>query len=336
MSTQQASHLFSTITWQSPTGEAPGLYICPLESLSLIEVKGQDAQRFLQGQLSCDMAQVASEGSRIGAHCSIKGSILSLFRVFRAQDAFQLRLHRQNLEQALNLLKKYIVFSKAQASDLSGQWLGIGIGGPEAQAWLEKHFTDVPTQVDHCTSSDQTTLTRVPGERFELWMTAEYAQVLLAQAEISAAAYCADYWRYQEIINAIAEIEPSMSASFIPQMCNLQVFEGISFKKGCYTGQEVITRLQFRGKLTKYLITASIGKAAVSRPPACGDYLNTKEKEKVGQILQAVEHKDSYYLQAVITKRYDLSELFLDSPESTLTRIALPYTLDPALFERKD
>jgi len=174
----------------------------------------------------------------------------------------------------------------------------------------------------------------VPGERFEIWLPAEDAAAqlpaLLAEAELASS----NDWKLSEIRAAIPAICAANSEGFIPQMTNLQALDGVSFTKGCYTGQEIVTRLQHRGILKRPMYRARIDSDQLPQP---GDALLGEAGVKIGEVVQAAKAESGCELLAVMIKeKADNSPVSLEAdPAQTLELLPLPYELDPRLFESK-
>lgn len=315
------------------TADNPSSGVVPLSHQRIIRIQGPDSSRFLQGQLSCDLSEVARLGSRLGAHCNIKGHMISLFRVMQqAADCFWLRTHTGLFDKALATLNKYIIFSKAEAS-AAEELVGIGLFGPEAERLAGTLVAHPPTEVDALVAEGNRVLVRLPGERFECWLPVEEACALLDRCADQAAD--GDRWLLEEIRAGVADLRPETSEAFIPQMTNLQVHEGVSFTKGCYTGQEVVTRLQHRGILKKPMYRAAVTSAERPQP---GQALSTAEKDAVGQVVIAAPVAEGHYeLLAVINRESAEQQPILlgDRSGPRLELLTLPYQLDPRLFERK-
>lgn len=309
--------------------------IVPLSHQRIIRIQGPDTEKFLQGQLSCDIADVDRIGSRLGAHCNIKGHMISLFRVMkRDPETFWLRTDAGLLDKALATIRKYILFSKADA-DPADELVGIGLFGAHAVELAGRIVAEPPTDTDAVVNEGNRLLVRVPGNRFECWLPADDAVTLIDTLLTGAGAAGADSWLLEEIRAGIPDLRPGTSESFIPQMTNLQVYAGVSFAKGCYTGQEVVTRLQHRGILKKPMYRAAV--TTDSRPQP-GQMLHTAEKENVGEVVVAAPADNGRYeLLAVISKEQAENHPILlgerDGPQLEL--LELPYQLDPRLFESK-
>lgn len=309
--------------------------LTPLVHQGLFSVLGPDAEKFLQGQLSCDLKEVSALGSRLGAHCNIKGHMHSLLRVLRVQDGFWLRGQRDLLPGAQVLLKKYMVFSKAQSQDLSDEVVGLGCSGPGAAVLVEKVLGQVPSEVDGVYASEGMLAVRVPGKRFEIWLPGDQALALLPELIEFAPLGTTDRWELDEIRAAVPDLRRETVEAFIPQMTNLQALRGVSFTKGCYTGQEIVTRLQHRGQLKRPMYRATV--SSDSRPLP-GTALHSADKNNIGKVVLAAPAADGQFeLLAVIVK--DLAEstpILLGSQNGpALELLDLPYALDPELFQSK-
>ncbi|MBR9830041.1 MAG: folate-binding protein YgfZ [Oceanospirillales bacterium] len=299
--------------------------LVPLTNACVISVSGPEAHKFLQGQLSCDLNTVNSTGSLPGAHCNIKGHIHSLYQVIHASDAcYWLRTQTTMAADALALLKKYIMFSKAEAA-LEDDLLGIGLLGSGAAA-LAEHLTE---------AFPGTALVRHSETLIELWCAADQLADLMAMAEAAAGIGCSNDWELAAVDAGIPELFPATREAFIPQMINLQVFEGVSFTKGCYTGQEIVTRLQHRGQLKRPMYLAEV---ETEQAPEAGTRLASASKENVGQIVRVAQCGDHRYrvLAVIVKDQAEQQSIHLESSAGpVLSMKALPYTLDPRLFESK-
>ncbi|TCK05620.1 YgfZ/GcvT domain-containing protein [Marinobacterium mangrovicola] len=310
--------------------------LVPLTHQRIISINGPETEKFLQGQLSCDIADVDRIGSRLGSHCNIKGHMISLFRVIRqSPETLHLRTDASNADKALTTLKKYIIFSKAEA-ELNEALVGIGLFGPGAHKLAAKVVASLPEEVDGVSVDNDSLVVKLPGEnRFECWLPADQAIDLLDSLSADATLASTDDWLLQEVRAGVPDLRADTSEAFIPQMTNLQVFSGVSFTKGCYTGQEVVTRLQHRGILKKPMYRALVSS---SERPQPGQALHSEAKENIGQVvIAAPTDGDNYELLAVINKEQaDNSTVHLESASGPkLTLLELPYTLDPRLFESK-
>jgi folate-binding protein YgfZ len=314
-----------------------GIAIYPLDYQSAFKVVGPDSQAFLQGQLSCDLKEVNIHGSRLAAHCTPKGSMLSLMRVIKMSvDSYLIKTNSENLQNTIDNLNKYMMFSKAEAINISDQWLGFGLEGAKAEAFISEQCEQLcPTEINQTIITDDKIAIKVSPTRYEIWLKTAQVKQWLNEEDICQRINLSKYWLKQDITDAIPDIYPPNSSQFIPQMCNLQALHGISFNKGCYTGQEVITRLHFRGKLTKYLIIAKIERDLLQNDVTINDAVYSKEHKNVGKVLQSVDIEGVVYLQIIVNYKYSKEPLFFEN-DIAIQALPQPYELDVSLFTRKD
>ncbi|GAA0795253.1 YgfZ/GcvT domain-containing protein [Marinobacterium sediminicola] len=309
---------------RTPAHDMPTSVI-PLTDACIISVSGPDAHKFLQGQLSCDLAQVDRLGSLPGAHCNIKGHIHSLYQVIRADEAcYWLRTRSSMATDALALLKKYIIFSKAEAV-LEENLLGIGLLGSEAGTLAER----IQANIGNCV------LARHSDTLIECWFAADQLTQLMELVLATAGLEDSNCWELAAVNAAIPDLFPSTREAFIPQMINLQVFEGVSFTKGCYTGQEIVTRLQHRGQLKRPMYLAEV---EMTEPPHPGMPLASPDKDNVGQLVRVARCGDNLYrvLAVIVKDQAEQHTIHLESVAGPVLSLEeLPYTLDPRLFESK-
>lgn len=313
--------------------------VIPLIHQRVLSVKGSDTEKFLQGQLTCDVTTTFSRGSSLGAHCNIKGHMLSLFRLLkRNQEEAWLRMSHDIFDSALTNLKKYIIFSKAEAEDISEQFAGVGVTGPGAQALIENLFGQSPSEDNGILPLSEGIVVRVPGDRFEIWMEQSALTALLDKLPDEVSIGATNTWLLSEIDAGIPDLRAETQEDFIPQMINLQALEGVSFSKGCYTGQEIVTRLQHRGVLKKPMFIAEV---TADSQPVPGQIISSPSSSTAGEILLSAScdqnDNNRYRLLAVINKKAaDEETLQISGTDAELTLLDLPYKLDPELFSRKE
>jgi folate-binding protein YgfZ len=275
---------------------------------------------------------VNENGSRLGAHCTPKGSMIALYRLIKLKEGYLLHCPTNLFDAGFSVLKKYIIFSKAEAKDQREAFAGLGLIGPGAESLMHKLFESIPTEVDRTVTQDGLIGVRLPGGRFEVWMNVEQSADVIKRLLDLAPFGSTNDWELSEIMSAIPDINIDSSEQYIPQMTNLQALKGISFKKGCYTGQEIVARLQHRGKLNKPMYLIEIDSDQI---PSIGTSLHTDNREHAGHILRAAKEENRIKALAVITKT-EADEHTLRLEDGANVRILdLPYELDPELFVAK-
>lgn len=302
----------------------------PLVHQRVLSIEGPDTEKFLQGQLSCDVSDVFSRGSSLGSHCNIKGHMLSLFRLLKTGDEkVWLRMSHDIFESSVANLQKYMIFSKAEATEISDQVAGLGLIGPGAQAIVEKCFGHSPSEDNGIIPLSNGLVVRVPGNRFEIWMEKEALTELLRELPLEVGIGSTNEWILSEIDAGLPDLRSDTQEAFIPQMANFQAVGGISFTKGCYTGQEIVTRLQHRGQLKKPMYIAEVSTAEMPLP---GQLISSPNKPNAGQVVIAAPcGENRYRMLAIIVKNLADSET-LSFAESEIELLTLPYSLDPKMF----
>ncbi|WP_052281997.1 tRNA-modifying protein YgfZ [Kluyvera genomosp. 1] len=307
------------------------LTLMTLDDWALATVTGADSEKYLQGQVTADVAQLNEHQHLLVAHCDAKGKMWSNLRLFRRQDGFAFIERRSVREAQLTQLKKYAVFSKVTIS-ANDDLVLLGVAGFQARAALANLFAELPNADKPNVQEDETSLLWLahPDERFLLVTdiaTAErVAEALRGEAQLNNS----QQWLALDIEAGLPVIDETNSAQFLPQATNIQALGGISFKKGCYTGQEMVARAKFRGANKRALWTLA-GKAA--RVPEAGEDLELKMGDnwrRTGTVLAAVQLEDGQLLvQLVMNNDMEADSVFrVRDDANTLSIKPLPYSLE--------
>lgn len=271
-----------------------------LDQYAVLRCSGPDARKFLQGQLTCDVNAITPEHSTLGACCTPKGRMIALFRIAQVGDELWLRLPREMAQALVDHLKKYMVFFKASLA-LDESIRVLGLVAPENWMLEQQLGIELPATVDQALATADSLKVRVPGElpRYEIWATqsqGEALQGLLPAGQRQPEAL----WLLSEILAGIGDVYAATREEFIPQMLNLQTLGGIGFKKGCYTGQEIVARMQYLGTLKKRMYLASW---KGQTPPAPGTAISDAEGANLGTVVRAQPtHDQGIQLLAVLNQ----------------------------------
>ena len=275
---------------------------CGLSHLGLIAVGGADAETFLQGQLTCDVRQITPDCSLPGAHCTPKGRVFASFRLFRRGDAYYLELPHELLKPALSRLRQYVLRARATLEDASDALARLGVAGPNAAMLVGKVLGAVPDAVNSVVVADivypgGVTAIRLPGitPRFELHGAAWDLSAIWNALAPNIRPVGTEPWRLLDILAGMPTVYPETMEAFVPQMLNLQLLDGVSFHKGCYTGQEIVARTHYLGKLKRRMYLARVDSPT---PPRPGDPLFSPQadaSQNAGQLADAARHPDSGY-----------------------------------------
>ncbi|OLF55616.1 YgfZ/GcvT domain-containing protein [Pseudomonas chlororaphis] len=306
---------------------ADSAFFCPLSHEGVLAVRGPDASKFLQGQLTCNLNYLSPTQSSLGARCTQKGRMQSSFRILLEGDGCLLAMATPLLEAQLADLKKYAVFSKAKLSDESAQWARFGLGN--ADAVLAALGLELPQEDGAVARNDGLIALRVSPQRAELWVPAEQAQGLREKLSAQLPEGDLNQWLLGQIRAGIGQVMPATRELFIPQMLNLQAIGGVSFKKGCYTGQEIVARMQYLGKLKRRLYRLVLDAAEPLPEPGTALFSPT-HASSVGEVVIAANAEQNIELLAVLqAEAAEDGNLHLGALEGPRLRLLdLPYSLD--------
>ena len=263
-----------------------GNVLVDLSHLGLLQISGEDAASFLQGQVTNDIKLLNGQNSQYAGYCNPKGRLLALFLAFTHCDHLYLQLHGALLEPIMKRLKMYVMRSKVIIEDVSVSTLCLGVAGKDAEAGLKTIFGKVPSHAHESVSLDNGVLIRLPGTtpRYLIFSDADHLPVVWEQLKKVHRPVGKACWDWLEIQAGIPEISPETQEEFVPQMINLDALDGINYKKGCYTGQEIVARMHYLGKVKRRTQLAHI--AANQQPQAGDDVFGTGSNEPVGKMVR--------------------------------------------------
>jgi folate-binding protein YgfZ len=188
-------------------------------------------------------------------------------------------------------LKKYIVFSKAETRDASADWVQLGLAGADAQALLDELFGESHERDRHCRMTPDSVVLTIPciEPKYEVWLKSDTHADTLRIIQESAKTMNEERWNLLEIESGWAWVDSQTSNQYLPQMLNLQALGAISFTKGCYLGQEVVTRVHRLERVSRRLVRMAFS----NNRPEKGDILHEDGKE-VGKITSVVKNCDNF------------------------------------------
>lgn len=206
------------------------------QRFSLLQIKGPDAEKFLQGQVTCDVSQVSTTKGSYGTHCTPKGRVLFSFFILRHnEDCFWLQVLSSIADQALKDLKKYAVFFKLELTDIS-------------EHFPIKLVSQTNSLSDTVSSANNKIIPSAQG--FVRQRESDYWEIIgqVADLPVNATEMTNSVWALLDIRQGIAHVEPDTRELFTPEDLNYPLIDAVSFRKGCYTGQEIVARMHYKGK----------------------------------------------------------------------------------------
>ncbi len=310
--------------------------IADLSHLGLIRASGEECRDFLQGQFSNDVRNVDENNCQLNSYNSPKGRIIAAFRLLQRDSDFYLQLPRERLEPTLKRLRMFVLMSKVVLEDASDSLVCLGIAGPNAEKIVaDATGIDAPAQVDGVTHDGSVTVLRLAGTvpRFEIIAPQQDARDIWNKAAAEGQPAGVGVWELLEIRAGLPSIYTDTAESFVPQMVNLHLINGVNFKKGCYPGQEIVARMQYLGKLKRRMYLASVD---VETPPQPGDKVfaaNTESGQGAGNVVKAARSPAGGFELLVVADTATLEQqaLHLESETGPELRFAeLPYRFEDA------
>ncbi len=239
-----------------------------LQRLGLLSCSGDEARDFLHAQLTSDVSALAPGAACMAGWCSAKGRLLATFLVLPRGGEYLLQLPRELVPAVAKRLAMFILRTKAKLTDASDAWAQLGIWGGGAAQRLASAGLAVPQAPMRATESGDGIVAQVAEQRFLVLVPAAQR----ARIAALAGGVDEDAWTLEEIRAGRPQVVLATQDQFVPQMVNLERLGALDFKKGCYPGQEIVARTQYRGVLKRRMV-----RARVAAPAAAGDELFADE-----------------------------------------------------------
>lgn len=305
---------------------ADSAFFCTLSHEGVLAVRGVDAAKYLQGQLTCNLNYLSETRASLGARCTQKGRMQSSFRILLQGDGVLMAMASGLLEPQLADLKKYAVFSKSKLTDESAAWVRFGL--EKGDAALLSLGLELPAETDSVVRNDPLIAVRVSPDRAELWVPADQADAVKGKLSALLAEGDLNQWLLGQVRAGIGQVMAGTRELFIPQMLNLQAVGGVSFKKGCYTGQEIVARMQYLGKLKRRLYRLSLAGDQLPEPGT--PLFSATHASSIGEVVMAAHTGHNVELLAVLQAEAAQSgDVHLGTLEGpALQLLDLPYELD--------
>lgn len=214
------------------TDDHPAIF--DLTEYGILQVNGADAKKFLQGQLTCDLEHLSPMGT-LAAHCNPQGRVVSLFYLYHWHESYYLIMSKNLIPAALAYLKKYAIFFKIALEDVTSVMQCLGYAGDIRQLF---HGEDIA-------------ILHLPMRKPRGIIFADTNKIKQIKNELLQDSALKSYTEWHEFLIelSIPTLIPETSGKFLPHELNLLHLQAVSFDKGCYTGQEIVARMHYRGKL---------------------------------------------------------------------------------------
>lgn len=306
-----------------------GLY--PIDTQTILMVEGPDSAKFMQGQFTCNLDEINGQQFRRGACCNPKGRMITSFTLAQSgEHQYLMAMSKDLVETAQQHLKKYMVFFKTTMQPT--EWVMAGLRGSNAETIIESVLdTSAPIEDYGQAHFEAGQVLKLPfNAGYELWLKPESAENVLAALTQKASLQPLDAWAGILVKHGLAHLTSENSGEHIPQMLNFGQTGGISFNKGCYTGQEIVARMQYLGKLKRHLYRVRFN--APQAPAAHTAIMLQGKSSPVGNLVNTVQEADQTWQALAVLEDKQLnqfSDLTIAGCEN-LELLDLPYEVAPA------
>jgi len=287
-----------------------------LKQLALLHFSGSDVRSFLQGQLSNDLQLLSAQRTLLASCNSAQGRVQAVLTLIERSEFVAALLPAAMVETTAARLRKYVMRSKVTITVAGDAWSLFAA----TRADLEAQQLPIPSQPGEHLEHQGTSVIRWrdPIERFLILRG--------ANRDSSASANGDHAWQLADIRAGLPQVFPETHESFVAQMLNLDTLGGISFNKGCYTGQEIIARAHFRGAVKRRMFRF----AANCAPPTAGTRVFAEESH-AGEVVMSAAVDSGCELLAVLHLTHREQALTLEAqPGVTLQPLELPYPVPTA------
>ena len=308
---------------------AAGSIVADLSHYGVLAAGGADARAFLHGQLSCDVEGLADDAAVYGAYCTAKGRVLANFLLWAEAGTFFMLLPRSLASGIRKRLQMFVLRSKVTLDDRSEALAVLGAAGPAAPGAVAPLVGTMPAALLKVARDNDATVIAIDGGRFVLVAPVAQAPAVLGRVAGPLMPVGAPCWEWLEIANGLPWITMATQDQFVPQMANLELIGGVSFRKGCYPGQEIVARMQYLGKPKRRLFLAHVDAEA---SPAPGESLVAEGagEQSAGTVVNAAPSPDGGFdlLAVVQTASADTATVRLGSAAGPALRFRpLPYAV---------
>jgi folate-binding protein YgfZ len=294
-----------------------------LNQYSAYRISGDDAETFLQGQLSNDVKQlIDGHHGQLTSYCTPKGRMLAIFYLVRLANDYIAIMPSAIAETVFQRLQMFIMRSKVEINALVDNCSLLGLH--QADSLLSQELT--PSANAYASASQGNNLSlRISSQPSRLLVLAS-DQLATELSNDESLLASNDHWHLADIEAGIPNLFAETQECFVPQMTNLELIDGVNFRKGCYPGQEVVARLHYLGTAKRRMYGLAI--TASEKPEINASLFDEGSEQAIGSIVNAVElTPGNYKALAVLRVEHANSDLLHTEYSSHIEQIALPYSL---------
>lgn len=308
-----------------------GTVLCDLSQFGTIKVTGEEAQKFLQNLLSNDINTVNNKTAQLSSFNSPKGRMVASLLIWQQGTDYYLQLPRSLTTAMHKKLSMYVLSSKVKVSDASDEVICLGLSGKNAATIILQKLNVSLEQDWSVAQFDNGSVLRLAENRFQINASIPEATKLWVDLGKDAKAAGSPCWDWLTVRAGIPVITPATQEQFVLQMTNLDILGGVSFKKGCYPGQEIVARTHYLGKQKRRMYLAHIESATA---PVAGNELFSEDMpaQACGMVMNASIAPDGGFdlLGVMQISSHESQHVNLNSAQGEkLHFLPLPYAFPP-------
>lgn len=295
-----------------------------LTKTGLIRAQGEEAAKFLHSQLTQDFSLMTQRQARLAGFCSAKGRLQASFiGIKRSNDEVWLLCSQDLLTTTMKRLSMFVMRAKVKLTDASDDLELYGLLGQAASAATQNLADPLSNPWDAARVDDVSLVRLYPADEVErvLWIGPKGARAPTGDALDES------LWDWSEVRSGVATLTSPMVDVLVPQMLNYESIGGVNFKKGCYPGQEVVARSQFRGTLKRRTYLAH---AASSLAVGAELFTNEDPEQPCGVVVQSAPAPEAGWdaLVSMQISAFEGGRVFVGTPEGqALSLTPAPYPL---------
>lgn len=256
-----------------------------------IAVLGPDAAKLLQSLVCHDVRRVTVQSSSLGALTNPHGRVLVLLRQLAVDSGCVLLVPDRLVDGTIAHLQRYRFRAQVQIEDWRATHAAVGVMGAEARGWIAARFEVAPDPVDSTCTQGELRIVRLHGQSPRYLVFGPRPALAERLGELQPVESGETMWRLAQIEAGEPALAPELTESFLPQNLNLEALGGLSFNKGCYTGQEVIARTQHLGTIKRRLVRAVFAGDPQPAPGAALLAVTSNAASEGGRVLSAASHR---------------------------------------------
>ena len=300
--------------------------VADLSDNALVAVSGDDATTFLHGQLTNDVEALGVDTAQWTGWCTAKGRLLASFLLVRRPTGYLIVLPAEIAPSIQKRLSMYVLRSKVKLEDVSAQYARIGVAGLTAGETIARRFGEKVDSLGVVEATDGSMAIALGAARFLVVSPVEMAHAMWETMAAAATPAGSDAWDWTSIRAGIPSVVAATQEAFVPQMANFDLIGAVSFRKGCYPGQEIVARMQYRGGLKRRMALVHLG-GDTSPVPGESVYSEAFGDQAAGTIANAAPSPGGGFDALVVAQieSLDRDDLHWKSPQGpALTVLSRP------------